>query len=94
MTGVSDTYMFFDWFHQENCSDETEYLHRSSSVAELAAFLNTQILEQLNRNKAKDSYFLNETCESNHMFVTSLMSHLHNVQLNDSARKCMEFTGC
>ncbi len=47
LTGTSQHFMLFDWFHQENCKQLTEILRRSSLVEQLAGRVNTQAAEQL-----------------------------------------------
>ena len=85
VTGVNDKYMLFDWFHQENCSDDSEMLRRASLVKELAGYLNTQAAEQLHRDKSRDLYWLNELGPVNHMFAFRLVTHLKNEMINREA---------
>ncbi len=59
LTGSSEHYMLFDWFHQENCKQPSESLRRASLVKQLAGRTNTQAAEQLHSEKAKDTYWLN-----------------------------------
>ncbi len=87
VTGSSDRYMLFDWFHQDNCKQPKESLRRASSVKQLAGRTNTQAAEQLHSDKAKDIYWLNEMSPSNHVFAFRLVTHLKNKRINDIAYK-------
>jgi len=82
ITGSSDKFMLFDWFHQDNCQVESELLRRSSLVSELAGVVNTQAAEQLHRDKARDLYWLNEMKPTNHIFGFRLVTHLKNMRTN------------
>ena len=54
-------------------------------MPQLAGFLNTQVEEQLHRGFVKDTYFLDNMCPSNHIFVMRHLIEVHNRRINSHA---------
>ena len=82
ITGSSDHYSLFDWFHEGNVKSSIEYLRRSSLVTELAGSIDTQTAEQFFSSLKRDIYFVNEMQPVRHLFLCRLIFHLHNEKVN------------
>jgi hypothetical protein len=82
ITGLSERFLLFDWFHEKNSTIAKEALRRSSFVKEIAGLVNTQAAEQLHRDRKKDIYWLSSMTPSNHIFLFKLICHLQNMYTN------------
>lgn len=82
VTGITDTFSLFDWFHQGNCTRQEEILRRVGLVPQLAGLINTQTAEQLHRSIGRDHHFLDLMSPSNHCFMLRLLLDNRNESKN------------
>ncbi|XP_051945069.1 uncharacterized protein LOC127617185 isoform X1 [Xyrauchen texanus] len=84
VTGSSDHYVLYDPFHESKTEDSGDVLRKLTLVPQLAGKVNGQAAEQLLDKMKKNSYFLNMSSPSTHLFQTRNIIHHYNEYKNKS----------
>jgi hypothetical protein len=82
VTGCNERFCLYDTFHQKNCTVDKELLRQTKICPQLSGRVNTQIVEQLNRQMGRNNYFLNMMKPGNQLFTLRLIFHLNNLKRN------------